>query len=177
MEKQKELSFLPFHAINEFMLVEYRLKVIRLTMEKLPELPEIDQSLINKLTKKLVKIQGFRNSVKAPLPIKIRSMAQTFEKNPAFVAVILSAWAKVNSYLGQQVYELLVSRSWEILPLDADRSKLPGFITTWPEQENYDTLHEAYYQRYPESQADKNDISLMIVWLGGRLPYQFAQEE
>ncbi len=177
MGVQKEISFLPFHAINEFMLDEYRLKVIRVTIEALPELPDHVQSTINKMTRKLVKVQGFRNSSKAPLGIKMRSMEKTFKNNPTFVATILSAWAMINSHLSQQIYELLVHRKWDILPIDAERSKLPGFLTSWPEGESFDTLHEAFFHMYPESQSEKDDISLMIVWLGGRLPYQFSMQE
>src|SRR3989304_4863748 len=171
MENKKEISFLPFHAINEFMLDEYRQKVIRVTLEKLPELPDKIQSAINRLTKKFVNVHGFRNSVKAPIGLKIKPSVQAFEKSPAFVAAILEAWAEINAHLGEQVYDLLVSRGWELVPLNTDRAKLPGFLTIWPERESYEVFHQAFFDRYPESQADKDDISLMIVWLAGRLPW------
>lgn len=177
MENKKEISFLPFHAINEFMLDEYRLKIIRTTIESLTDLPDHYQSSINKLTKKLVKIHGFRNSVKAPVGIKVKAMARTFEKSPAFVAAILSAWAKINSSLGMQIFELLSNRNWDLLPIDADRSKLPGFLPIWPEGEGFEDIYEAYIQLYPEANIDKDDVSLMVVWLGGRLPYQFSKPE
>jgi len=171
MGDQKEVSFLPFHAINEFMLDEYRFRVIRATLEKLHELPVNHQHSINRLTKKLVQVHGFRNSVKAPTGLKIKPSVQAFEKSPAFVAAILEAWAGINSHLGEQIYTLLINRGWDILPLDTDRAKLPGFLTDWPEGENYEVLYQAFYDMYPESQTDKDDISLMIVWLAGRLPW------
>ncbi len=177
MENQKEISFLPFHALNEFMLDEFRMKVIRQTFANLHELPEKDQASINKLTRKYVKVQGFRNSVKAPLGVKLKPFAHAFEKSPELVGATISAWAKLNHQLGQQVYELLASRNWELLPLDADRSRLPGFLTVWPGGDNYEVLHKVFFEMYPDSQADKDDISLMIVWVGGRLPYQFTDPE
>lgn len=170
MNNQKEVSFLPFHAINEFMLDEFRLKVIRGTMDQLQDLPEQVQTAINRLTKKHVKVPGFRNSEKAPRAVRLKPTIQAFEKIQAFTAAILDAWARINLNLGEQVNQLLISRGWELLPLDTDRTRLPGFLTVWPEGETYEVLHQAFYELFPESQADKDDISLMIVWLGARLP-------
>lgn len=177
VDDSKKISFLPFHAINEFMRPDYRLTVIRSTLEALPNLPESTRTSINNLTKKLVKIPGFRNSVKAPLPLRVKPTAEAFEKNPILVAAILSAWAEAHSQLRYQVYTLLKSRSWEVLPPEADRTKLPGFLTTWPRGEDFEVLNVAFREMYPEVQVSSDDVSLMTVWVSGRLPYQFFNED
>ena len=86
-------------------------------------------------------------------------------------AAILSAWAEVHSGLRSQVHELLVSRGWEILPPETDHTRLAGFMPTWPEEEDFEKLIIAFKANYPENNAIDDDISLMVVWISGRLPY------
>jgi hypothetical protein len=175
-KNQKKVSFLPFHAINEFMTNDYRLKVIRDILQALPHLPDSYSNRINSLTAKLVKIPGFRHSLKAPVPLRIIPTVNAFEKNPAMVAAILNAWSESKPELRQHVFDVLQSRGWELLPIDADREKLPGFITIWPNNETFEVINLAIQDAYPEFEADTNDISLMAVWLSGRLPYQFSEQ-
>jgi hypothetical protein len=174
---EKEISFLPFHAINEFMNSEYRLSVIRSALSSLPTLPVEFRAPIDYLTKKIVKVPGFRNSLKAPVPLKIRPFAEAFEKNPELVAAILSAWSESHSELRQQIFDFLKSRNWDILPVEADRTKLPGFLTVWPKDEDFEILSTAFKEIHPEGNASTDDISLMVVWLSNRLPYHFEGEE
>jgi hypothetical protein len=167
----KHAQFLPFHAINEFMRDEYRLQVIRETLNALPSLPDEFHQSIDLQTRKVVQIPGFRNSSKAPLPVRVKPPADAFEKSPQLVAVILAAWSAAHPDLRQRVYDLLILRNWEILPPDADRTKLPGFIAKWPVGEDFETLNTAYMTKYPDQPAGSDDISLMVVWISSRLPY------
>lgn len=169
--ENKEIQFLPFHAINEFMLPEFRLKVIKTTLNSLATLPEKYRRPIDRLTTVFVKVPGFRNSTKAPAGVKVRPLSDAFEKNPALVAAIISAWAYLQPELMQHTYDLLVSRKWDILPMEADRSGLPGFLIKWPAGENFEILFQAYKDTYPDKEAISDDVSLMCVWLGNRLPY------
>jgi hypothetical protein len=176
-EDEKKVGFLPFHAINEFMTSEYRLEVVRSTLAALAGLPEKYQNPINKLTGRLVKIPGFRHSLKAPMPLRIKPTADAFEKSPDLVAATLAAWSEVHAELREKVYLLLQARHWEILPIDAERARLPGFLTVWPHGENFDMLNQAFQEMYPDATASSNDVSLMVVWISGRLPYQVAETE
>jgi hypothetical protein len=173
----EEIPFLPFHAINEFMKDAYRSQVLRSTLTALGSLPENYRAPVDRLTRQFVKVPGFRNSVKAPAPLKVKPMVEFFEKNPELVAAILSAWAEAHSELRQQVYDLLANRGWETLPPDADRTQLPGFMTTWPKGEDFETLYQAYQETYPQSGSSSDDVSLMVVWLSGRLPYETEEDE
>lgn len=171
------VGFLPFHAINEFMRPDYRQEVVRSALQALPNLPENFRVTIDGMTKKVVHVPGFRNSVKAPTSVKVRPMAEAFEKSPELVAAILSAWSEARTGLRQQVYDLLVARGWEVLPPETDRTVLPGFLTRWPRQEEFEILNEAFAEKYPSAQASSDDVSLMIVWLSGRLPYELVDNE
>jgi hypothetical protein len=177
MNEEKEVSFLPFHALNEFMTDDYKKQVITVTLETLPNLPSDYSAPVNKIIRKSVKIPGFRNSLKAPLALKVQPVTEIFEKDPTFVAAVVNAWSEANLVLREQVYELLHSREWELLPVDANRTKLPGFLTIWPGGEDFETLYQAYSEIYPESHSSYDDVSLMIVWQSGRLPYQIDDSD
>lgn len=170
MEDNK-VKFLPFHAINEFMLADYRSSVMMSVMKSLDQLDAGRRRKIDQLIKKYVKVPGFRNSVKAPPVVKAKASIETFEKHPDFVSQILEAWSQINSSLRENTHKLLVSRNWEILPVDADRTKLPGFLPKWPSGEDFDKLTQAFSEMFPDFRIQDYDISLMVVWISGRLPY------
>jgi len=168
--EDKKVKFIPFHAINEFMLDQFRDNVIREVFSGFDQLHSNQRGAINNLVKKSVTIPGFRNSGQAPAMMKARHSQMAFERNADFCSQILAAWAFLKPDLANQVHELLKERSWEILPVEADRTKLPGFLTSWPESENYDTIGEAFKLRNPETQVGDDDLRLMAVWISGRLP-------
>lgn len=167
---EKTAEFLPFHALNEFMRPDYRLTVVRSALTALPKLPGTFRSPIDKLTRKIVHVPGFRDGTQAPPSLKVAPVADAFQKSPELVAAILSAWAEVHTDLRAQVFALLQGRGWELLPPEADRTKLPGFMTTWPKGEDFDVLNKAFSEAHPGHEATSDDVSLMIVWLSVRLP-------
>jgi hypothetical protein len=175
--ENKQAQFLPFHAINEFMRDDYRLQVVRRTLESLAALPADFQAPIERLTRRFVQVPGFRNSAKAPWQKRVRPTAEAFEKSAPLVAAILSAWSAVHPELRQQVYDLLIVRDWQVLPPETDRTKLPGFIAAWPKGEDFETLNKAFAEKYPEAQTNTDDVSLMIVWLSTRLPFPTEEEK
>lgn len=169
-------ELIPFHALNEFMREDYRLHVIRTVLSARPNLPDHLGKPIDQLTKKFVKVPGFRNAERAPARVRAAPTAEAFEKHPEMVAAILAAWGEVNSVLRRQVYDLLSARGWNLLPLDAQRARLPGFFIRWPKSEEFEALHAAFNEMYPEAGASPDDISLMVVWVSCRLPYQIIEE-
>jgi hypothetical protein len=166
----QQAEFFPFHGINEYMLPDYRLKVIQTVFNKFDQLPGERRSAINGLVKRHVQVSGFRNSAQAPSGVKSRASVSTFERRPDFAAQILQGWSDLHAELRQKVYDFLKAREWEVLPPEADRSKLPGFLTEWPEGQDYDVLGEAFAEMYPDFSNEQNDLRLMIVWISGRLP-------
>ncbi len=177
MTNDKHARFIPFHAINEFMLPEYRLKLLQEVLSNFDRLSQQRQSAINRLVKKQVKVAGFRNSVLAPSALKSRASVSAFERSPEMVAQICQAWFELHTDLASKVVEFLKTRGWEVLPVEADRSVLPGFLTRWPEKDNFVTLDDAFAQSYPDDSTHEYDLNMMIVWVSGRLPVELVSEE
>lgn len=177
MTDSQKAQFLPFHAINEFMRNDYRLTVVRAALTALPTLPEPLRRPVEQLTKKLVKVPGFRHSDKAPARVRVIPTAEAFEKHPELVAAILAAWAEAHPDLRQKVAELLKARHWEFFPLEVERQKLPGFGIKWPKGESFEILVQAFQEMFPGDPTSSDDICLMIVWVANRLPYPDLEEE
>jgi hypothetical protein len=172
MKEKSEVKFIPFHAINEFMRNDFRIAVIRGSLLAMNTLDRKFSVPIDQLTKKYVTVAGFRNSVKAPTTMKAVAMVKAFENQPKLVAAILNAWAESKPALRSQIYDLLLERNWKILPIEVDRTRLPGFLTHWPAEDDYDVLYEAFTSKYPDNDASIDEMSLMVVWLAGRLPIE-----
>ncbi len=193
------IQFLPFHAINEFMRPDFRLNVIRHCLNSLSQLPNKIQEPVNRHIRKVVKVPGFRNSEKAPTAVKILPAAKAFETNPELVAAVLNAWSESKNSLRLQVFDVLKQRGWYlfpaetfsltnlpevqtekdwgILPPEADRSLLPGFLTYWPKDQDFEAIYQTYSELYPQGEASIDEVSLMAVWLSDRLPYHISGEE
>ena len=166
------IEFLPFTAINIFMRPDYKQNVIQKVFNYLSTSPDDIKYKFNRLLKKYVTISGFRNSVSAPTALKIRPYISAFEKQSELTAFTLDTWAHNNLVLVDKVYEILVSRGWELLPKETDRTKLPGFLVTWKNGEDFEGITRVYKEKFPDEIVNEDDISLMTVWLSGRLPYQ-----
>ncbi len=176
MNEQQQTQFFHFHTINEFMLPEFRQQVLTQVILNLESLPAEMRSRLNGQIRQLVKVPGFRNSSQAPAPVKARGAVQAFERSPQFAAQVLAAWSEINAELRQEVFDFLTARGWTLLPVDADRTKLPGFLTRWPKAEQFDVLDEAFRASHPETGFSKDEISLMVVWLSTRLPYELVDQ-
>ncbi len=173
---ENPMQTIPFHAINEFMRSDYRIEVVRSVLTSQSLLPPQLQTQIERLTRKSVQIPGFRNSAKAPVNKRIRLTAEVFEKSPQMTAAILAAWAELKNDLRIQVFEYLTDLGWQLLPIETDRSQVPGFSITWPKGGDLEELAQKFLEQNPAQTASQDDVSLMIVWLGGRLPYQMDGE-
>ncbi len=169
-----KVKFLPFHAINEFMVDDYRQLVIQSVFGHINKISEEKQRKINALTKRFVRVQGFRNSALAPLPLKINGCIDAFKKSPEFVATLLEAWNEINSAHRERIYEFLVNKNWELLPIEADRSLLPGFMIEWPKESSFEVLIQEFREKFPDIVISDDDISLLTVWVSNRLPYEMV---
>jgi len=174
---ENKVQFAPFHAVNQFMLPEYRQQVIQKVLSSLDQLSPERRGHINSMINRYVKIPGFRNSAQAPLALKLRNSINVFESHADFTAEILAGWSDLQPELRKQVYEVLKSRGWELLPEDTDRTKLPGFLVRWLKSETYEEIDATYQLQNPDIGFNSDDVRLMAVWLGGRLPYDMVEVE
>ena len=193
----EKTEFLPFHAINEYMRSDFRLKVIRETLSAQTSLATKLSNDLNQQIKKKVSVPGFRHSEKAPALVKTLPTSKAFEKHPDLVAIILACWAETQPELRNQVFEMLKSRhwliypetegidlslnmemikEWPVFPIHMDRTKLPGFYIHWPKGEDFETLYRNFTELNPNAEVSIDKVSLMAVWLSMRLPFQVDTE-
>jgi hypothetical protein len=79
----------------------------------------------------------------------------------------------VNKSIGEQIAGLLDELGWtRILPIDADRSQMPGFYIQWPVGYDFDKIHAEYREHYPEAEVVDDVISLLTVLVSMRLPFE-----
>jgi hypothetical protein len=190
----EQTEFLPFQAINNYMRPDFRLAVIRETLNGQASIQENLSDDLNQRIKKYVSVPGFRNSEKAPAFIKVVPTSKAFEKYPELVASLLACWAEIYTRLREEVYSVLKSRNWKtlseteisptledfseivkewpIFPILMDRTKLPGFYSHWPKAEEFEVIYSSYTEKYPDSTVSIDKVSLMVVWLAMRLPFQ-----
>jgi hypothetical protein len=106
----------------------------------------------------------------------MKGAISAFEKSPQFAIQTMACWADLNGELKQKVYDLLIARGWELLPKDADRTKLPGFMVKWHPSDSYEVINKAFLEMYAGDSTAENDVRLMTVWLSGRLPYDSDED-
>jgi len=177
MEKKIEKEYLPFHAVNEFMRDDYRLTILQeVLMDQGRNSTELHQR-IGRMISKGVQIPGFRNSNLAPVRMKVKNSTTLFERSPEFAAAVMEAWSNLHADLKAKMADLLTSRNWVIPPVDEDHSHLPGFQLDWPKADTFEALIEALKTLSPDLQESDDNISLMAVWVGNRLPYHLYGDQ
>lgn len=177
MEKKIEEKYLPFHAVNEFMRDDYRLTILQEVMNDQGSNSAELRQRIGRMVSKGVKIPGFRNSNLAPAGMKVKNSTTLFERSPEFAAAIMEAWSNLHLDLKSKMAELLAARNWTIPPVNEDHSHLTGFRLDWPKEDTFDVLIEALRTESPDLQESDDNISLMAVWIGNRLPYNLYGDQ
>jgi len=71
---ESKIAYLPFSAINEFMLPEFRQQVMTDVLNQLEKLPASRRSAINSAFKQKIQLVGFRKqSVRRRYLLRVRS--------------------------------------------------------------------------------------------------------
>jgi hypothetical protein len=177
MNDEKKIQVLPFHAVNEFMREDYRLDVLHEVFTGLEQCTPLQKQLITRMFAKNVNIPGFRNSGQAPLAIKIKNSPTLFERSHEFSATIMECWSNLHPELKLAMQTLLTERGWTLQPLDDDRCLLPGFQIDWPKADNFESLINGIHETHPDMNESDDNISLMAVWVGNKLPYNLFSED
>ncbi len=171
MTEEKKIQYLPFHAVNEFMRDDYRLVVLQEVFSSMEKCTNLQRQLITRLVSRGLQIPGFRNSSQAPVSMRIKHSASLFEKSSEFAATIMECWSNLHQELKKIIVPLLKERGWNPQPLELDRSLLPGFMIDWPKTDTFEVLIKAVREAQPTLDESDDNICLMVVWMGNRLPY------
>jgi hypothetical protein len=173
---KNKVQYLPFHAINEFMRNDYRLTILQEVFENFEKLKPNQRQRLTKMFSNGVQVPGFRNSSLAPLSIRVKNSTSLFEKSPEFSALIVESWSSLHQDLKLGVWNLLESKGWKPLPIELDRIELPGFTFVWPKEDTFEVLSKKLRESLPNLNETEDNISLMVVWIGNRLPYGLYSE-
>jgi hypothetical protein len=174
----EKVENIPFHAVNEFMREDYRLTVLTEVLSGQEKIPAEQRSLIGKNIARYVSVPGFRNGNLAPVGRKAKASVTLFERSPEFTGAVLEGWSRLHPDLAKTVFAVLTDRGWEGLqPLELDRSQLPGFLIHWPKGDTYEELIKAAHEKDSQLQESDDNVSLMVVWVGNRLPYDLYADE
>ena len=176
MVNDKKAQFIPFHAVNEFMRDDYRLSILQEVMSHLEDCNKDKIMRVNRLFVKGVQIPGFRNSSLAPVAVRIKHCVGLFEKSHEFAALMIECWSERHRGLKQAVWQLLDARNWKPFPIEVDRTQLPGFMVNWPKGDTFDQFIKSITESNPELNESDDNISLMVVWVGNKLPYNLFDE-
>lgn len=177
MSDKTKIEYLPFIAVNEFMRDDYRLLILQEVFTALDQCTSMQRQLILRLFSKGVQIPGFRNSSMAPIPIKIKNSPGLFERSNEFAATIMECWSNLHPALKSGMLELLTERGWKPQPLTLDRSMLPGFQIDWPKTDTFEVLSKLIREAHTDLDESDDNISLMAVWIGNRLPYNLFADD
>lgn len=163
-------DYLPYKAINVLIDREYLENVLGMILKEKSKLPKKELIGLNNLFKQYVNVLGFRNPVRAPLPLQVKAYASAFEQKDEVVPFSLSAWAKLNKDFAEQVKTWLESEGWEDLALERDFNETEGFINDWPEGLSFDQLEKKFKKANPNIEFNLDDLILMVIWISRRLP-------
>jgi hypothetical protein len=176
IKKTEKRQYLPFNAVNEFMRDDFRLTILQEVLSDQSKNSAETRQRIGKMISKGVTIPGFRNSNLAPVSIKMKNSVPLFERSAEFAAIVMENWSVLHSELKQVMAEVLKTRGWVIEELDLDRSQFPGFQINWPKNDSFEALIEEFHKSAPELMESDDNISLMAVWVGNRLPYDLFEK-
>ena len=163
-------TYLPYKSINVFIEREYLESVLSQILENLDNLGKEDQIVFNQMFRRYVNVLGFRNPVRAPLPLRVNAYASAFEEKEEIVAFTLSLWTKLNIEFAKKVEQWLQTEGWENLSLERSFEEGEGFGQEWPEDLTFEQLEDKYQTAHSKDKFDRNDLILMVMWITGNLP-------
>lgn len=153
-----------FRVLDRIMQDDYRDKVVQEALEHYAQAaPPTKHRLENALSRINIK-GGFRNPLRAPLPILKPHVIQATKQSDSVWGAILNAWLELHKNLQDNVYDFLVSRDESVSKIEELGEGFTGYWTPEEMQE----AHEAFQTQNPD--FDDDDVKLMLCCLTGRAP-------
>ena len=160
----------PYKSINVFLERDYLESVLSQILDNLDHLAKEDQIAFNQMFRKYIHVLGFRNPVRAPLPLQVKAYASAFEDKDEIVPFTLSLWTKLNIDFAEKVKQWLQAEGWDNLSFERRFEESEGFGQEWPEDLTFEQLEDKYQSANPKDKFDRNDLILMVIWITGNLP-------
>ena len=165
-----EKEYLPFKTINVFLDHAHLQKTLEFILKNINKLPKANQIAFSNAFKEYVNILGFRNPTRAPLQLQVNAYATAFEDKDEVIPFTLSTWAKINDQLAGEVKSWLDSEGWKDLSEEKTFEESKGFLHDWPDNLSVEELTEKFLKAHPKLDVNEEDLTLMILWIFGRLP-------
>lgn len=165
-----ENEYLPYKTINVFVERDHLRKTLEHIIKNINTLSKEDQISFGKEFREYVDILGFRNSMRAPLPLQVNAYVRAFEDMDEVIPFTLSTWTKIRKDFALKVKDWLDSEGWKALDLERNFDETEGFIREWPETFTFEKMIKGFEKANPDYDFDDNDLLLMVLWISGKLP-------
>ncbi len=163
-------EYLSYKAINVFIDQESLENVMHEVLAGLKELPKDEQISFSKSYKKFVKVLGFRDPMRAPLPLRVNALVSAFEDKDEVVPFTLSTWMKIKPDLAETVRAWLEAEGWKDLAMEREYEEIEGFLAKWPKKLTIDKLVKKFQKDNPDVSFERDELILMVLWISGQLP-------
>jgi hypothetical protein len=163
-------EFLSYKTINVFIDHNSLEKVLQDILIGLKDLSKAEQIAFSKLFNKHVKVLGFRDPMRAPLPLRVNALVKVFEEKDEVVPFTLSTWTKLKSDLAEKVKSWLTSEGWKDLAMEREYEETEGFLAKWPKKLTFEKLVKKFKKDNPDMTFDRDELILMVLWISGQLP-------
>lgn len=165
-----ENEILPYKTINVFIERDHLRNILEHIIKNINTLSKEDQISFGKSFREYVDILGFRNSMRAPLPLQVNAYVRAFEDMDEVIPYTLSTWTKIRKDFALKVKDWLDSEGWKALVLERNFDETEGFIRDWPESLTFEKMIKGFEKANPDYDFDENDLFLMVLWISGKLP-------
>ena len=163
-------EYLPFKTINVFIERNNLREILEFVIKNVDKLPKEDQISFGNSFREYVSILGFRNPLRAPLPLQVNAYVRAFEDMDEVIPFTLTSWTKLRSDFAEKVKDWLKSEGWEDLQLVREYDETKGFIQEWPESLTFEKLNDDFAKANPNLDYDQDELLVMILWISGKLP-------
>ena len=165
-----EKEYLPYKTINVFIERDYLRNILENILKNINQLPKEDQISFGQSFREHVSILGFRNPMRAPLPLKVNAYVRAFEDMDEVIPFTLSTWTKIKRDFAAKVKAWLEAEGWTELKYERDFNETEGFVNEWPDSLSFEDLIKKFENTHSELDYEDDDLLLMTFWISGKLP-------
>ena len=147
-----------FEALQNVLQEDFRNSVVQEAIECQDQASPDARALLEESIQKKVKIDGFRNPKKAPLPHLLRSIRDASHSSFSVMLPILNIWYQVHKDLYDLAIQFLASR----IPARAESAEQEEILTDSWTSTDISKATEEFQSQHED--LDKDELALMLVW-------------